>query len=387
MKKFIIVLNLVVPLLILSSCSENHIEETTDKSQTMSLKSIGGLKGVSLMKIDNGLDGQILMFDSSEDFIRIQDDLYNSSELYDDEISKLIPEGLTEEEEEEFLERIGYNEDKVYEEFEDALGGFNSLRKKINVDAEIWLDKQTGDYLDEEGDPDNNPLVLEAERALYNQGNEVIVKDSLGNPIIYKLFDWGHVEIKDLNFKTLTDINTFGLYTPEKLKGNLILDSTVYDFFPIKNTPLPCITERRVLKKHYYSSAGQNTKAIVKLAVPPFNKKAGRLVAKTKGYVKKKGKWKNRRTNITIGITGKASQKNIDGKVYIGGCEVSPFVIKKNARTKKKKKIDTQTGTFGSYLYVKKGKIYAYHEQGNFKFTVDFYGTSAQDNSFYEISY
>ena len=167
------------------------------------------MSGYHLETIDNGLDGQILFFDSAEAYYNVQENLFNQPNAYIDSYQDQIPTYLNDDQLEEYLNGINYNEDAIYEGFEQSLG-FNSFRVKLTNDIDLWLDIQTNPdmMINEENDPDNNTLVLESDRALYNMGGEVVVLDSLQNPIIYKAFDWGHLAVENFDTDVVKIINT-----------------------------------------------------------------------------------------------------------------------------------------------------------------------------------
>src|SRR5690554_6369067 len=72
-----------------------------------------------------------------------------------------------------------------------------------------WLSTQTNPEMivDEENDADNHPLVLEVHRTLFNAGGEIIVPDIVGAPVIYKMFEWGSLQITGLDTTILKSIN------------------------------------------------------------------------------------------------------------------------------------------------------------------------------------
>lgn len=168
------------------SCTKDEIYENESENTN---KIAARDSGFHLETIDNGLDGQILFFDSAEAYKNVQEGLFNQTNAYLDSYQDRIPKDLDDDQLEEFLNSIDYNEDIIYEGFEQSIG-FNSFRVKLNNDIDEWLELQTNPemMINEDEDPDNNTLVLESDRTLYNMGGEVVVLDSLQNPIIYKAF-------------------------------------------------------------------------------------------------------------------------------------------------------------------------------------------------------
>lgn len=90
-------------------------------------------------------------------------------------------------------------------------------------------------------------------------GGEVVVLDSLQNPIIYKAFDWGHLIIKDFDTDILKAINVQNLKSLDQIQsqfGGLSNIKIKKDFIDA-STPKPCITDNVKSKRHIFSPNGQ----------------------------------------------------------------------------------------------------------------------------------
>lgn len=368
----------VLPIfgMLFTSCEKDeNIEDLKEpQSQQKSLM----MSGFHLETIDNGSDGQILFFDSAEAYYNVQENLFNQPNAYIDSYQDQIPTDLNDDQLEEYLNGINYNEDAIYEGFEQSLG-FNSFRVKLNNDIDLWLDIQTNPdmMINEENDPDNNTLVLESDRALYNMGGEVVVLDSLQNPVIYKAFDWGHLAVENFDTDVIKIINTENLKTIEDIQlrftGKSNIKFKIDNPFPVGN----CSQGNIKNKQHFYSPNNKhNVKSIIKnkKALFPGNGYPDRLIIKTKGYLWKRGKWRNRAVWLVSGFTSKKNQGNHSITWWNTGCTGTGQTQLFPARTKCVAKYEYDGGNpKGSNIVYIDNTLYAYHGQGTFTFTVDFY--------------
>src|SRR5690606_15310333 len=255
MKKILTVLPILGMFFLSCDKDEVYVDETANDSKKVAAIN----SGFHMETIDNGLDGQILFFDSAESYNSVQEDLFNRTQAYLDGYQLQIPTELNDDQLEKYLNGISYNEDITYEGYEQSIG-FNSFRVKLNNDMDIWLNSQTNHemMINEEDDPDNNTLVLESDRTLYNMGGEVVVLDSLQNPIIYKAFDWGHLIIKDFDTDILKTINVENLQSLDQIQTQFGGLSNVIIKGEFVNTPKPCITDNVNSKRHIFSPNGQH---------------------------------------------------------------------------------------------------------------------------------
>lgn len=388
MKKILTVLPILGMFFLSCDKDEVYVDETTNESENVAIRN----SGFHMETIDNGLDGQILFFDSAESYNNVQQDLFNQTQAYLDGYQPQIPTELNDDQLEEYLNNIGYNEDIIYEGFEQSIG-FNSFRVKLNNDIDVWLESQTNQemMINEENDPDNNTLVLESDRTLYNMGGEVVVLDSLQNPVIYKAFDWGHLIIKDFDTDILKAINVQNIKSFEQIQsqfGELSSIEMKKDFIDA-STPAQCITDNVKSKKHVFSQNGQhNVKSIIKKRNTPFTSshEYDRLLIKTKGYLWKRGEWRNRKVWLVSGFTSKRNQADQDITWWLNFCDGAPHNTKLfQAKSKCVKKYEYEYYIPGN-VAIKDNTIYAYHGQGTFSFTVDFYGTKNSGHEVYRIT-
>jgi len=353
------------------ACSNDEISNTEQENNSDVANKIG--ESIYKMNIDNGLDGDILVFENESVFNQIEDNLFDNTQSYIQSVMDGMPEGLSEEEQDDYLESIGFDEDKFYIQFEDSFN-FNSLRKDLNIKIDDWLSTQTNPEMivDEENDPDNHPLVLEVHRTLFNAGGEIIVLDTVGAPVIYKMFEWGSLKITGLDTSILKSINISKIkdYTSviELVSNNpnYIIES------PAVPNDGPCASHNINHKKHNYSSTGTLVKSFTKQMVIPFTS-GKQLVAKTVGYrySSKRGYYRIKLWLVT-GITGSKSAPNVDAELHVDGCH-HPFRLDHVAASSLKVRKHERRYKNYYYIYLKNNKVYSYHGQGSFVFTKDFY--------------
>lgn len=387
MKKILTVLPILGMFFL--SCNKDEITENETYDNPKSFASRNS--GFHIETIDNGLDGQILFFDSAESYRNVQEDLFNQTQAYLDGYQPQIPTDLNDDDLEAYLNGIGYNEDFIYEQFEQSIG-FNSFRVKLNNDIDAWLETQTNPEMmvNEENDPDNNTLVLESDRALYNMGGEVVVLDSLQNPIILKAFDWGHLIIKDFDTNILKTINNESIKSLGQIQARFGGLSNVVIKGEIVPTEKPCQQDNIKNKKHVFSANGQhNVKSIIKNRNAPLDSSGqhDRLIIKTKGYLWKNGQWRNRAVWLVNGFTSKRNQANQPITWMMNYCESSNVnTYTYLTKTKCVRKFEYPAGgPYGNIAYTD-NSIYAYQSQGTFSFTVDFFGSENSGHEVYRIT-
>ena len=104
-----------------------------------------------------------------------------------------------------------------------------------------------------------------------------------------------------------------------------------------------------------------------------------KIKAKTKGYIKKNGKWRARRSTITAEIGGLTP--NTSGTNYFDCVDGKTLLVTKTKRRRKVKvKLvsTTQITNIGTprrfNITVEDNKIYSTHKQGTLIVTKDYYG-------------
>lgn len=387
MKK-ISVIALAIITTSLFSCSNEDVSlsESDSSKNPVGAKSV---QGYSLETIDNGLDGKILQFNSVDDYEQTFDELYNANVAYDDYYQSQIPADSNLDEIESYFESMGYEQEKVYNDFENNLG-FNSLRKQLNSEDEIWFNSQTI-ALPTNDDIGNSPEITtssphnfrigsDADRVLFNAGAEVIVVDSLGSPIIYKEFNWGSLIIRNMDTELLKSINVNKIKDKNSIIS-LIEGNTNYEAIPI---PINCQKESKV-ERYYWSSLGKLSRARTHAYKPILTKKT-RYSATTIGYKYIRGEWRRRALWLNVGICGKKDNPNTNGRIALSECSQYILVSMVSHPASKCKKSHETTVKADDTAFHFDNSVYSYHAEGTYAYTIDFYGDNTWGHEKYEIS-
>lgn len=358
----------------LNACSNDEIMNVKEENEELN---VAYREGVNIYKvsIDNGLDGDILYFSNAEAYDQMEDRLYEDTQNYIATVMESVSQDWSDEEQDLYLNSINFDEDKFYKEFEN-LHNFSSLRKAINTEYDQWLSEQVSLPDDENNvnDPDNHPLVLEEQRTLFNKGGEIIVGSNTGEAIIYKIFDWGSLEVKNFDTKILKSINI------EKLKSqseilSLIEGNTNYKVILNNKSELTGCASGFVHKKYNYSATGRQVKSITKETGVPFSS-FRQLVAKTVGfrYSKRKGYYRENLWLVT-GITGDKNSPDVDSPLRRFCGDEILYAHKKATSVKTKKHTRRlKNNAYNNHgLKVYDNATYSYHGEGQFVFTKDFH--------------
>lgn len=193
MKKLISIPVLFLFLLNLTSCEKEKftdIEQVADNTTNVTAKD----PEIYAMYIDNGIEcnceNNILVFPSWDVFRNTVESLEVATEQHISSFMSNVSTDLTDLELEAYVDSVGFHDEQSYLNFE-ATYQFASLRKKIYDQRTAWL-ASLGQF--EEWNTDEDPdshFTFYEERVLLNEQAEVIVKDSLGNDIIYKFYPGG----------------------------------------------------------------------------------------------------------------------------------------------------------------------------------------------------
>lgn len=369
--------------LLFVSCETNEITPTqsTKNEGSTSQRVSDIIAGVESTVINNGLEetgceNNILIFPSWEKYWQTIEDLDQMTEQYCDDFDANVPAGITDDQYDVLCQNAGFDEDDMLRKFEDNLK-FCSLRQKIENDEAIWLDAQGDGAWDPNADPDNDFIDDETERALLSTGHEVIIGTRKKGYVIYKLFDdeGNYVAISNMDANALQQINNGVIPTnnpnvvvsiPPRIKPACKDKVKQVTYEASGDNRLKRISKiRREFGASYSSTASVST-AIFK----------SKVKVKTKGYKKKNGKWKCRRTWITAGISGQEPFSSGDG---FDTCE-APISIqktkeKRRRKVKVKQTVDPFVGVLSDlhYFTVDDNKLFSLHKQGGLLINKDFY--------------
>lgn len=357
----------------LYSCNNDDVAEVAEQTTETPVANRSFESAVSSMHIDNGLPtvstNNILVFESRELLESVFNQMINDYDQYNENLDQQIPEDLTDDDLENYIVENNLDENNTLNNFENNLN-FKSLRQIINEKEAIWLETQ-GEVWDINTDPDNHFIVSDFERTLLNEGSELIIKDSERRPVIFKYFEWGHIEISDLNTEILKEINQGNINNPQVLENMAASKSALKIFWKNKDGLITSSGCRKSGKKvNYYYYGGKQIKGFTSQNQGIFD---NTLVAKTKGYQWKRGQWRNRKLWVHAGVSG---LNRGDWKVNHNCVDV----IDGSADWKdlKRYKIEYRLPNPNPIsMYVTNNSVYSYHSEGGVSFFVDFYDYNA----------
>lgn len=277
----------------------------------------------------------------------VMESLYQNYVIHDDNFLSSYPD-LTSDELEAKEEEIGFRDYKTYEDFEEDLN-FNSLRSHIEKQNEIYLDLDD-DRLD---DPDDHFIILDEERAILNLNAEVMIGKS-----IFKMFDWGYIEIPDADFNKLEIIRA----NPEAalIMDNVKIEGDIMDIRPgTVEEPAPndgltltpaCKGYKRSRDKEDFGSDAR-IKWKVAIRTLPWGRY---VIAKSKNFLRKNSKWKKHRCQTKVRVWGSISGYEETENGNVNKCSIetqfkaqdgsNTEVNKKKGRDKVSVQTKTQTG-------------------------------------------
>lgn len=262
---------------------------------------------------------EILEFKDFDEYDATVETLYDRIETYDDTFLKEYGH-LEEDELDDVEDKLNYDDFQPVIEYENE---FKSLRAIISAKEEEWLIQQGDtDVLNEKADPDNHFIVDDVERALLNEFAEV----KIGN-FYHRFFDWGVVKTE--NYDSLKRIRTQQI-TSSSVPMLINLGFIVVTVYP----PIPTTDCKKTLTRENSYVNAYNSKRRIKVKHKVrLNQFAGapKIVTIIKGYKKKRGRWKKRRTPIGIGFSGKCLE-NCTKDLY-----VSKYKSVKNRRSRRAK--------------------------------------------------
>jgi hypothetical protein len=363
-----------ITVLLFASCNKNdettmqtNSGKTNSKSETARESSI--FPAIYSMHIENGLqnscEDNILVFDSWETYKSTIDNLDDMIEDEANAFDTTVPVGATDDEYDLLAETAGFDEDNPLLRFEEDMN-FCSLRQMLLIQEDEWLAQQGDGDWDTNSDPDNHFIDDDTERALLNEGVEVIIGSKKQGLVIYKFTaDEGYIAIYNMDVVDLQQINS---RTIPRNNSNVVVVAP-----PKPVVDANCKTE--ITDTKYIPSEGNRIKIKSKV-INTSSWSHKKIFSSTKGYIKKRGKWKLRRTLITAGITDISGYN--DGLVY-NQCttEFKAFKVKEARRKKVKVKIKGdyfQNPTYNSLkIGIHDDKLYSYHKQGVININDDFY--------------
>jgi len=231
----------------------------------------------------------IIQFESLDAFRTTIETLEEQDEQYNDEWLAAHAQ-LTDEELETLEEEIGFSDDQVFVDFENAFG-HSSLRAMIAGQVDVWLDTEEPDW---DNSPEDHFILDAVMRTIMTEDAELMIGNSIylavDNGITYEITDG--------------DFNTLALLKAGQLDPYTAANVVVYGDDTRGKAEMGC--KWWASKSNYvvYSGGSRRFKAISRWRGWPWAAKAS---AKTNSYKRKNGKWKRHRTWLEAYVAGSAS--------------------------------------------------------------------------------
>ena len=331
-------------------------------------------------QINNSVDceNNILIFPTWEKYWETIEVLDQMIENDCDSFDATVPNNITDDQYDALADAAGFDEDNVLRKFEEDLA-FCSLRRKIESLENDWLDQQGDGQWDINADPDNHFIDDETERTLLSQNVEVIIGDKKNGYVYYKFIDdegsW--IEVHNNDTQAISQVSQGIIPTNN---SNVVVVKPKEE-----NNSGTC--KSKVKEVAYEVSGGDRLKRISKIRRESGIKFSStgnvstsifksKIKAKTKGYRKKNGKWRCRRTWITAGLDGYDIYSTGNGfDTCNDAIEINKFKEKRRRRVKVKRTIDTFVGVLSDihYFTVQNDKLFSFHKKGNLIINKDFY--------------
>ncbi len=365
MKKIILNILILIGVVVVSCEKIDLSDEKNDNSLKLRRSSI--FSYIETIQINNGIDceNNILIFPSWEKLWETADKLDEMIEYECDAFDAKIPIDITDDEYDTLADMAGFDEDNALIKFENDLG-FCSLRRKIEILENDWLERQGDGEWSISEDPDNHFIFDETERTLFSRNTEVIIGDTKAAYVYYKLIDdFSWIEVHNWDLEAIIQISKG--FIPSDNPNVIIIDSEK------KENSQNSSDCKKHIKKTQHRENGPNRIKIKSKVINNDRWGAKKISALTVGYKKKKGKWKRSRTWITAGITGVYGTNNC---ILFQDCmrAFEKHKVKERKRRRVKAKITGHTYEGASLIIgIKPQKAYGYHKQGSIDLKLDYY--------------
>lgn len=355
--------------------TQNEITQANKTSSQETMRQSSMFNYIESINVNNGLntecENNILIFPSWEKYHLTIEKLDELTEIYCNAFDANIPADISDEEYDALCESAGFDEDNILRQFEEDLA-FCSLRQKINVAEDAWLDTQseTGPFVGD--DPDDDFIDDETERALLNEGHEVIIGDRKKGYVIYKFIDdlGNFYQINNMDLEVLQSINHGEVPVGN---SNLVINSPKPSNAECKKEVKESTTEYGTVNR--FKRISKVRKSLSGPGPIPGDISPSKIRATTKGYKLKRGKWKKGRTNITASING--INLSTSGIIYVECSKEQELLITKSKKRRrvsiKRKCPEIFYNDERDSWNVIDDKIYSYHQQGSLIVNKDYY--------------
>ena len=381
MKRILLNFSILLGFVVVSCDNADLSQEQTAKNDNSLMQRQSSMFSyIESTQINNGVDceNNILIFPTWEKYWETIEVLDQMIENDCNSFDATVPNSITDDQYDALADAAGFDEDNVLRKFEEDLA-FCSLRRKIEILENDWLDQQGDGQWDINADPDNHFIDDETERTLLSQNVEVIIGDKKNGYVYYKFIDdegsW--IEVHNNDTQAISQVSQGIIPTnnsnvvvvkPKEENNSGTCKSKVKEVaYEVSGSDrLKRISKIRRESGIKFSSTGNVSTSIFK----------SKIKAKTKGYRKKNGKWRCRRTWITAGLDVYDIYSTGNGfDTCNDAIEINKFKEKRRRRVKVKRKIDTFVGVLSDihYFTVQNDKLFSFHKKGNLIINKDFY--------------
>lgn len=376
--KSIILLGLVV-----ISCDKGELSKEPKNDITSFQKQSNLFNYIESTHIDNGgseCANNILIFPTWDKYWETIDKLDQMIDNDCDAFDATVPNGISDDSYDALADAAGFDEDNVLRKFEQDLE-FCSLRQKIETLENNWLDQQGDGVWDVNADPDNHFIDDETERALLSYDAEVIIGNKKDGFVYYKFLDdvGNYIEVHNGDSVAISQVSQGNIPTNNP---NVVVQTPIKD----ETSAGECKSKVKEVSYEYDLENGKRLKRISKIRrefganytsqTAIFKSK---IKAKTKGYRKKNGRWRARRTWITACIGGQVVGE--PGLAYNACDKALDPIYKQKERRRRRVKVKTTISPFNGslpqlqYLSVLPNSLFSLHKQGDVLIiNKDFYG-------------
>lgn len=237
-------------------------------------------------------------------------------------------------------ELVGFIDEQPYIDFERQLGLF-SKRAELSAAEEAWLASTDADLVNSAANPDYSFIQDDEVRSILNVHGEVKV-----GSVFYKFnADGTYFEIPGTLYRELLQLRGYkeGDAIPERaiLKGEK--EQTILLFPPSEG----CRASKR--DRGNERNGSWRYDYITSIWNHPWS---SRIMAKTKSYKKKRGRWKKRRATISAKVWG---------TVQLSQCDF-PQYLESSIKTRRRKKVKRYVAKGGGQkIRAFSGSIKSYH--------------------------
>jgi hypothetical protein len=392
----VFIVSLVLTFISCEKTDLTQAETTTTLSKAPTPPPSVGYTDVKSLYINNGITSNgnctrnILVFPSWDRYNQVMDYLDQQTEIYCDAFDALQPTPQTDDQYDAACLAANFDEDKKLLQFENSFT-FCSLRKKLNIQEDAWLDLQGDGDWDLTSDPDNHFIDDYTERSMLNEGVEVIIGPTDAKKtgyILYKFTGEGEYYTIALTTTSATNntiVNTGAITALQQINnGTYVAGSNPNVIFYNKESIQANCGDEVVYSDDYTNGSNISrfiAKSVMKNSLgtncptngnPCTNIFPSKIKAITRGFHKKNGKWRKRRTWIVAEICGSTMGSDANPLIDCVNPKTEYKIKnKKRRRVKVKVKNTNYIPPVGAplrsdFTVTETNNVYSRHSQGDF---------------------